>query len=130
MAKKVETETKAERLRALRLANEAARKTAGTWGEMAVGELMHEETRSVFVQVWKGPNRPDPFRLGVRQVGIPASEWLAITNWIKVRRSTGFSQSVIAWDLSAEEARKISEERIAAHRSEGYTVMNPSEVPQ
>lgn len=130
MAKKVEIESKAEKLRALRLADEAARKAAGTWGEMTVGEIVHEATRSVFVQVWKGSSRPDPFRQGVRQVGVPANEWLAMTTWVKVRRADGFSQSVIAWDITAEEARKVSEARIAAHRNEGYTVINPASIAQ
>ena len=90
MAKKIEVESKTEKLRALRLAHEAARKEAGTWGEMTVGEIVHEATRSVFVQVWKGLNRPDPFRQhGARQVGIGATEWLAMTAWVNARRGEG-----------------------------------------
>jgi hypothetical protein len=127
MAKKiVEVESKTEKLRALRLAHEAARKEAGTWGEMQVGEVAHEATKSVFVQVWKGANRPDPFRQrATRHVGVPAGEWLAITSWVNARRAIGFSQSVVAWDVSTEEARKIAKARIAERLSDGYTVMNP-----
>jgi hypothetical protein len=123
----IEPETKVEKLRMMRLADEAARKDAGTWGEMMVGEIMHEGTRSVFVQVWKGPSRPDPFReRRTRQPGVPASEWLAMTGWIKVRRATGFTQSVIARDISAEEAQKVAAARIEEHVSSGYTVINPA----
>lgn len=128
MGKKiVESETKTEKLRALRLANEAERKAAGTWGEMMVGEIRHEATRSVFVQVWKGGSRPDPFREGrARQPSVPAAEWLAMTGWIKLRQATGFTQSVIARDISAEEARRIAAARIAEHVSGGYVIMNPT----
>lgn len=126
MAKKIEVESKTEKLRALRLAHEAACKEAGTWGEMTVGEIVHEATRSVFVQVWKGLNRPDPFRQhGARQVGIGATEWLAMTAWVNARRGEGFINSVVAKDVTKEEAHKIAEARITHHDTEGYTVMNP-----
>lgn len=125
MAKRIETESKTEKLRALRLADEAARKEAGTWGEMHVGEVTHEATKSVFVQVWKGAHRPDLFRQGgVRQVGVPAAEWLAITGWVKARRADGFEQSVLARDVSAEEARKVADARISQRLNSGYTVIN------
>ncbi len=126
MGKKVvEVETKTEKLRALRLADEAARKAAGTWGEMMVGEILHEPTKSVFVQIWKGANRPDPFREGrTRQVGVPATEWLAMTAWVKVRRAMGFTQSVIARNISTEEAQRIASARMKEHVSVGYLVVN------
>src|SRR3546814_5277407 len=50
---------KAERLRALRLAHEATRREAGIWGEMTVGEILHQASRSVFMQVWKGQRRSE-----------------------------------------------------------------------
>jgi hypothetical protein len=122
-----EPETKAQKLRTLRLADEAARKAAGTWGEMMVGEIMHEATRSVFVQIWKGVSRPDPFReRPARQPGVPASEWLAITSWVKLHRAMGFTQSVIARDISVEEAQRVATGRIEGHVSGGYVVMNPA----
>jgi hypothetical protein len=128
MTKRVlEPETKAQKLRALRLENEAARKAAGTWGEMMVGEITHEATSAVFVQSWKGANRPDPFReRPARQPGIPASEWLAITGWIKLRRAIGFTQSVLARDISAEEARRIALARIEERVTGGFIVINPA----
>jgi len=128
MGRKVlEVETKVQKLRALRLEDEAARKAAGTWGEMMVGEIIHESTKSVFVQVWKGLSRPDPFgERRTRYVGVSAVEWLAMTNWVKLRRAVGFTQSVIARDVSAEEAKKIVAVRIEAHVSGGYVVMNPA----
>lgn len=131
MAKKVAVATKTERLRALRLAHEAARKQAGTWGDMMVGEIVHEATRSVFVQVWKGPSRPDPFRQGaVRQAGIGPAEWSAITAWVNSRHADGFSKCVLARDMTKEEAQRVAEARIAQHVNKGYTVMNPAESRQ
>jgi hypothetical protein len=122
-----EPNSKVQTLRALRLENEAARKAAGTWGEMMVGEITHEATRSVFVQIWTGASRPDPFReRSTRQPGVPASEWLAITGWIKLHRALGFTQSVIARDMSAEEAQRIATDRIEGHVSGGYVVINPA----
>jgi len=119
---------KTENLRALRLAQEAASKEAGTWGDMTVGEILHEGSRSVFVQVWKGARRPDPFEVdGVRRAAPRGPDWLAVMAWIDAEKSDGFSRCIVAWDLSAPEARKIAESRIAAHRAAGYTVINPSQ---
>ena len=122
---------KTERLRALRLAHEAASKEAGTWGEVTVGELRHEASRSVFVQVWKGPRRPEPGREGaVRRPGVSAEDWTAMTDWVVTFKTSGFSESVIAKNLSAAEARRIVRDRIAEHRAAGYRVINPADAPQ
>lgn len=117
---------KAERLRALRLAHEATRREAGIWGEMTVGEILHQASRSVFMQVWKGQRRPDPFEeSGARRAGASAIEWAAVLEWIGERNSPDFSQRIVAWDLNAAEARKILEARIAEHEAAGYAVTNP-----
>jgi hypothetical protein len=117
-------------LRALRLAHEASSRSAGTWGEMTVGEIVHEISRSVFVQVWKGPRRPDPFEDGAARRDAPRGlDWTAMVSWVNARRSTEFSRRVVAWDVNAIEARKIAEARIAEHRAAGYTVINPADAP-
>src|SRR5438876_8525072 len=58
-AKPADVQDKIERLRRQRLADEAARKSAGTWGDRMVGELQHAASGTVYVQVWKGSRRPD-----------------------------------------------------------------------
>lgn len=127
MAKKIEVVSKIDKLRALRIADECARKEAGTWGDMAVGEITHEATRSVFVQVWKGVERPDPFRQrGVRQIGSSANDWLVMTAWVNARRGEGFSNSVVARDVTASEASKIALARINHYGTSGYKVINPA----
>lgn len=128
--KRNDQDAKTEKLRALRLADEAARKDAGTWGEMTVGELMHEGSRSVFIHCWKGANRPDLFREGrARYPGISSPDWLAMVAWMARLKTDGFSQTILARDLSAAEARKITLARIAAHRTSGYTVINAVDAP-
>lgn len=117
---------KAERLKALRLARETERREAGTWGDMTVGEVLHPASRSVFIQVWKGQRRPDPFdEGGARRAGASPAEWTAMMSWINERNSPDFSQRILAWDLSVVEARKIVQARIVEHEAAGYTVVNP-----
>lgn len=120
---------KADRLRALRLEREASRREAGTWGEMTVGEILHQPSRSVFMQVWKGQRRPDPFEEGgARRAGASTAAWSAMLAWVEERNSPDFSQHIVAWDLSAAEARKVLEARIAEHQAAGYTVTNPADA--
>jgi len=128
-AKPTHEDKKRERLRALRLANEAARREAGTWGEMAVGEILHDGSRSAFVQVWKGQRRPDPLE-GSRCTGVPADEWMAMVAWVNARKSIGFQKRIVAWDLSADEAKRVAQARIAELQAQGYTVINPAASPQ
>lgn len=116
---------KIERLRALRLANEAARREAGTWGEMTVGEILHDASHSAFVQVWKGQRRPDPLE-GHRCTGVPADEWSAMVAWVTARKSVGFQKKIVAWDLSPDEAKRVAQARIAELQAQGYTVINPA----
>ena len=136
MAKKLKQQQpndtgKADRLRALRLEREAARREAGTWGEMTVGEILHQPSRSVFMQVWKGQRRPDPFEEGgARRAGASTAQWSAMLAWVEERNSPEFSQHIVAWDLSAAEARKVLETRIAEHQAAGYDVTNPADAPK
>jgi hypothetical protein len=132
MGQKVKPSTedkKTERLRALRLAQEAARREAGIWGDMAVGEIVHDASHSAVVQVWKGQRRPDPFE-GRRTAGMPADEWLALLAWVNARKAIGFQQRIVAWDLSADEAKRVARTRVAELQAQGYTVLNPAARPQ
>lgn len=122
---------KADRLRALRLERERALREAGTWGEVTVGEILHQASRSVFMQVWKGQRRPDPFEEGgARRAGASSAAWGAMLAWVEERNGPEFSQRVVAWDLSAAEARKVLEARVAEHVAAGYTVTGPVDTPR
>lgn len=126
-----QVDDKTQKLRALRLAHEAASKDAGTWGEVTVGELRHEASRSIFVQTWKGLHRPEPGREGaVRRPGVSAEDWTAMVNWVTALRALGFSETVVARNLSLAEARRIAQARIAEHQAAGYKVINPAAAPQ
>lgn len=131
MAKKatqLSDKDKLERLRALRLEHEAARREAGTWGQVSVGEILHQASNSVFMQMWKGRHRPDPFdEGGKRRAGASAADWSAMLAWIAERNSPDFSQRVVGWDLTAAAARKMLADRTAEHRAAGLTVMNTLE---
>ena len=124
--KLTEEDKKTQRLSALRLAHEAACRQAGTWGEMMVGEITHEATRSVYVQVWKGRHRPDPVEMPTARVaGVPAQEWLGVVAWVSAHRATGFKHRIVAWNTSADEARRIAEARVTELSAAGYAVVNP-----
>ena len=116
---------KTEALRALRLAKEAESRSAGTWGENSVGEILHEGSRSVFVQVWKGARRPDPFENRVRRDLPRGNDWWAMIAWVNARDANDFVCRYVARNLTLAEARKVADARMGAHRAAGYTVVNP-----
>jgi hypothetical protein len=115
---------KTEALRALRLAREAESRTSGTWGENSVGEILHEGSRSVFVQIWKGARRPDPFESRSR-LNLPrGTDWSLMTAWVNARDASAFICRYVARNLTVVEAHKVAEARMAMHRAAGYTVVN------
>jgi hypothetical protein len=114
---------KTEALRVLRLAREAESRIAGTWGENSVGEILHESSRSVFVQVWKGGRRPDPFESSRRNLP-RGTDWSVMTAWVNARDASTFIRRYVARNLNLAEARKVAEARMAMHRAAGYTVVN------
>lgn len=116
---------KTEKLRALRLAHEAARKDAGIWGDRSVGEIAHSETGSVYVQTWKGGRRPNPLEARSPQsAGVPAADWPVLAAWIADKDPDGFRRRVVAKDLNAAEAKKVKAARIEALRAAGEKVIN------
>lgn len=116
---------KTEKLRALRLAHEAARKDAGTWGDRSVGEIAHVETGSVYVQMWKGGRRPDPVEARSPQsAGVPTADWPVVAAWVAEKDPEGFRRRIVAKDLNAAEAKKVKAARIEALRAAGETVIN------
>jgi hypothetical protein len=123
--------SKSERLRALRLAHEATRREAGVWGDMTVGEIFHQASNSVFMQLWRGQRRPNPFEEGgARRAGASSADWKAMLEWISERNTPDFSQRIIAWDLSAAAAREILKARIEKHEAAGVHVTNPLDAPK
>ena len=99
--------SKIEKLRALRLSDEAARQAAGTWGEMSVGEITHRPTGEVFVYSWKGREAPDLEKLpGKRTTAKRADEHAQLTEWLLKHKLEGFEVTLLAWNLSEAEASK------------------------
>jgi len=118
----------AAQLRELRLADEAARKKAGIWGELSVGEITHRASRSVYVQIWKGARRPDPVgAANCRTAGVPSAEWPNVTAWLVSLRGGDLHRSIVAWSVSKAEAQRLKAKRIAENRAAGITVVNQSE---
>jgi hypothetical protein len=124
-AKPIDPKTQTEKLRQLREADEEARKAAGTWGDLSVGEVTHQPTKSVYVQVWKGSRRPNlALEAGVRPVGVPPADWPALEAWLATARFSGLHQNVVAWTVSKSEAQRLKEKRMAENRAAGLTVVN------
>jgi len=116
---------KIEKLRALRLSDEAARQAAGTWGEMSVGEITHRPTGEVFVYSWKGREAPDLEKLpGKRTTLRRADEHVQLTEWLLKHKLEGFEVTLLAWNLSEAEASKRQQARLAEHRAAGDPVVN------
>jgi hypothetical protein len=129
-AGRIDTNDKIERLRALRLSDEAARQAAGTWGEMTVGEIAHKGSGEVFVYSWKGRQQPDLEKLPAkRPIAKRAAEHACLVDWLLAHKMTGFETTLIGWNLSEAEAARLQAARIAERRAEGGSVKNPGEQP-
>jgi hypothetical protein len=129
--KAVEDEkAKTARLRGLRLAEDAARREAGTWGEMNVGEIAHEATGEVFVLSWKGSKEPDLARLHrTRLPELSIAEHERLQAWLVHHKVPVFQRSLIGWSLSRAEAKRLKQARIAEHKASGSRVVNDAVLP-
>jgi hypothetical protein len=117
--------SKIEKLRALRLSDEAARQAAGTWGEMSVGEITHQPTGEVFVYSWKGREAPDLEKLpGKRTTVKRADEHAQLTEWLLKHKMEGFEITLLAWNLSEAEAARLQQARLAQQTAAGLAVIN------
>jgi hypothetical protein len=122
--------SKIEKLRALRLSDEAARQAAGTWGEMSVGEITHRPTGEVFVYSWKGRELPDLEKLpGKRTTAKRADEHARLTEWLLKHKLEGFEITMLAWNLSEAEASRQQQARIAQDSAAGLSVVNAVPAP-
>ncbi|MBM3486239.1 MAG: hypothetical protein FJX67_06345 [Alphaproteobacteria bacterium] len=120
---------KSRKLRQLRLADERARREAGTWGDVNVSEIVHAPTRSTLLQFWKGARRPDPGDGSPRPPGFRAEHWKNAQRWAAARNADGFVHRSIAVNVSGVEAERIIAEHAAARETEGYTVTLAARTP-
>src|SRR5262249_35129996 len=121
----IDEKTKIAKLREQRLASDAARREAGTWGDMSVAEIVHELSGEVFVLSWRGRTEPDLMRLKLmRSAEISVSEHKRFQEWLTRRAHVNLTRSLVGWNLSRAEARRIKEARIAEHKASGHHVVN------
>lgn len=112
-------------LRELRLASDAARRAAGTWGDMSVGEITHEPTGEVFVLSWKGREAPNLLRLRHgRWSELSPAEHERLQAWLDRHERPDFKQSHLGWSLSRVEAKRAKQARIAERKASGFQVIN------
>lgn len=120
-----DTRSKIDKLRAQRLEDMAARQAAGTWGQFSVWEVTHGPTGEVFIQLWKGRTAPDLLKLPARRTPAKwAIEHQQLMDWLAKNKLVGFQLSLVGWDLSESEARRVQQTRIAEHRAEARMVAN------
>ena len=116
---------KLARLRDQRLAAQAVREAAGTWGEISVGEITHVPTGAVFVHCWKGRQEPDLTKIHeTRGQDRSPDEHQRMTAWLLQHRSKGFEHTLLGWNLSVAEANRMKLARIAELNSNGRRVVN------
>ena len=114
-----------EALRLRRVAHEEAQKAAGLWGDMSVGIIARND--AAFVHVWKGASLTDVYKLAVkRPKDISKPDHEALCLWLKAGRYEGFSHSISAWNVSADEALRIKLEVISGLAAKGTRVVNPA----
>jgi hypothetical protein len=120
-----EGRNKIEKLRALRLSDEAARQAAGTWGDMSVGEIVHKPSGEIFVYSWKGRELPDLQKLlGKRTTVKRADEHAQLTEWLLKHKVEGFEIVLLAWNLSEAEAARRQQARLAERQATGSPIAN------
>ena len=121
----IDEKTKIAKLREQRLASDAARREAGTWGDLSVGEIVHGPSGEVFVLFWRGRTEPDLMRLKrTRSAEISVSEHERLQEWLTRRAPASLTRSLVGWNLSRAEARRVKEARIAEHKASGRHVVN------
>lgn len=116
---------KIERLRALRLSDEAARQAAGTWGEMSVGEILHRPSGEVFIYSWKGRALPELEKLPAKRPSVKdADQHNRLVAWMTGHKMVGFELTLLGWTLSEAEVLRMREALIAERQAKGRVVVN------
>lgn len=119
------TATPRDLLRQKRLAHEKAQRDAGIWGDNAIGQIMREN--KVFMHHWKGNALSELFVLaGKRPREMTQAEHEALVAWLKSHAYEGFSQKMVAWNISETEALRVKNEELGKHRANGLEVINPA----
>ncbi|MEA2778646.1 MAG: hypothetical protein QOK29_190 [Rhodospirillaceae bacterium] len=122
---KGDEQQKIARLRDLRLAAQAGREQAGTWGDISVGEITHRATGAVFVHCWKGRAEPDLEKIHqTRGLDRTADEHQRLKDWLLKHRTQGFDCALLGWNLSPTEASRVKQARISEHNALGHSVVN------
>lgn len=124
--KQTDQATLTRNLRDRRRADEAARRAAGTWGDLSVGEVTHRASGSVYIQVWKGAKRPEITAATARAAGVPAEDWPAIESWLKAVNPADLHHSIVAWTVSKAEAARLKAKRMVENSAAGVLVINPA----
>lgn len=127
----VDEDMKMNKLRQLRLADDAARRAAGTFGDMSVIEIMHEPTGEVFVLSWKGAKPPELARLNrIRAPGLTLEEHERLQAWLNDLQLPVLKQSLIGWNMSAVEAKRAKQARIDERKAGGLRIVNDTPIVQ
>lgn len=117
--------SKIAKLREQRLASDAARREAGTWGDVSVLEIAHEPSGEVFVLSWKGRSEPNLQKLNrALSPKMSIAEHERLQAWLVNHQPPDFRQSLVGWNLSSAEALRVKEARIAEHKTGGRHVIN------
>jgi len=127
----VDEDAKMNKLRQLRLADDAARRAAGTFGDMSVIEILHEPTGEVFVLSWKGSKAPELARLNrIRAPGLTFEEHERLQAWLVDLQLPFLKQSLIGWNMSAAEAKRAKQARIDERKAAGLRIVNDEPIAQ
>ena len=120
-----EEDAKIAKLRRLRLADDAARRAAGTFGDMSVIEIQHDATGEVFVMSWKGSKLPELARLvRIRPPGLTLEEHERLQAWLEDAPLLDFKQTLVGWNMNAVEAKRVKDQRIAERKAGGLRIVN------
>src|SRR5262252_8314932 len=102
-----EEDAKMAKLRQLRLADDAARRAAGTFGDLSVIEILHEAAGEVFVLSWKGSKVPELARLSrIRAPGLTLDEHERLQAWLEEAPMLDLKQTMVGWNMSTAEAKR------------------------
>jgi hypothetical protein len=124
-------DAKMAKLRQLRLADDAARRAAGTFGDMSVIEIHDEDAGEVFVLSWKGSKLPDLARLSrIRAPGMTLDEHERLQTWLDDLPVLDLKQTLVGWNMNAAEAKRVKDLRIAERKAGGLRIVNDAPVAQ
>jgi hypothetical protein len=126
-----EEDAKRAKLRQLRLADDAARRAAGTFGEISVIEILHATAGEVFVLFWKGSKPPELARLNrIRAPGMTIEEHERLQAWLEDSPMLDLKQTMVGWNMSATEAKRAKQARIDQRKAGGLRIVNEAPIAE